>query len=214
MKKVGAAWKSCTPMEKKPFEDVAKADKATYQAKFAEYKASGKADAWKRDPAKPKKPLTPFFQWSTAERKSPSFASVYGKLSMAEVTKAMAKQFKVLPATQTAAMQAQFKSDMEKYKVAMEKYKSSGAEDVWLEKTGRLDAKKKAEEKKTKEEEKKKIEKEKATAKLKAAKEKAALKKEKEKAAKAKKAAAAKEKEAKAKAAKLAKAAKAKTAKK
>jgi hypothetical protein len=34
----------------------------SYDAAFAKYKDSGAADAWKRDPAKPKRPQTGFIR--------------------------------------------------------------------------------------------------------------------------------------------------------
>lgn len=198
MRKTGEAWKNASEAEKKPFLDIAANEKKVYQAKFEEYKASGKLDAWKRDPAKPKRPNTAFLEYSLERRKDPQLS----KMSVAESAKLIGAEWKAVPQAQKDALQAKAKSKLETYNQDMKAYKASGKEEAWLERTGRLKAVKEAEEKllkkKTKEADAKQKGKAKEAAakeksKAKAAKEKEKMKLKREKEAKAKAAAKAKE---------------------
>jgi len=62
MKEIGVAWKQLGEAEKQPFQQATASAQAAYKTEFEAYTVSGKLAAWKRDPAKPKKPLTPFFE--------------------------------------------------------------------------------------------------------------------------------------------------------
>lgn len=202
MKDIGEAWNKLTPAEKKPFEEVASSENAVYQKKFDEYKSSGKLDAFKRDPAKPKRPLSAFFSWAQQERKSPDVAG----LPVSEAGKLLGARWKALPSERKAPLQEKCRAETETYNEKMKAYKESGAETAWLERTGRLEivrkaeAKKQAEKKQAADAKKKtkakedaekakvraKAAKEKEKAKLRKAKMQAVKAKEKEKAAKEK----------------------------
>jgi hypothetical protein len=185
MKKIGAAWKGLGDAEKKPFLDIAANDKRIYQKKFEEYKESGKLDAWKRDPAKPKKPNTAYLEWAVERRKDPQLS----KMAVTESAKLIAAEWKSIPQAQKDALQAKAKAKLETYKQEMQAYKASGKEEVWLERTGRLAAAKKAEEKALKKKTQETAAKEKEKAKVAKEKEKLKLQSKKEKEAKAKAAA-------------------------
>jgi hypothetical protein len=185
MKIIGAAWKGLGDAEKKPFLDIAANDRRIYQKKFEEYKQTGKLDAWKRDPAKPKKPNTAFLEWSVERRKDPQFS----KMAITESSKLIAVEWKSIPQAQKDALQAKAKSKLETYKQEMQAYKASGKEEVWLERTGRLAAAKKAEEKALKQKTQETAAKEKEKAKVAKEKEKLKLQSKKEKEVKAKAAA-------------------------
>lgn len=205
MRKTGEAWKKLSDAEKKPFQDIAANDKKIYDKKLEEYRTSGKLDAWKRDPAKPKRPNGAYLEWASERRKDPKISA----MPMIEIAKILGSEWKALPPAQKEALQAKAKTKMETYNKELKVYKESGAEEAWLERTGRLAIKRKEEEKllkkKTKEtaaKEKEKAAKEKEKLKLKRQKEKEVAAKEKEKAAKEKeklKLKRQKEKEAKAK---------------
>merc|ERR1719446_260100 len=205
MSEIGAAWKNATAADKQPFEQAAAADMATYRIEFDKYKASGKLDAWKRDPERPRKPLTAFMTWAQEERKRPDISA----LSVSEAAKKLGAEWARVPAAEREPLETRAKADHERYKAQLQAYKDSGKEAAWLEKTGRLELQKKADAKKQAEKDKlaaakakKQAQKAAQAAKAKAVKLKAA----KAAAAKAKaaKAAAAKAKAAKAKAEKAA----------
>jgi len=147
---IAVAWKKLPLAEKQPFEQAASSDNAAYRKKFDEYKSSGKLDAFKRDPAKPKRPLSAFFLWAQQERKSPDIA----KLSVSEAGKVLGARWKTLPAEKKAPLQQKSKAESEAYNVQMKTYKESGAEAKWLGRTGRLDIVRKAEAKKQAEKQK------------------------------------------------------------
>jgi len=194
MRKSGEAWRKLSEAEKKPFADVASRDSAIYKKKFEEYVASGKKDAWARDPDKPKKPLTPYLAWSVERRKAPDVS----KLSIADSAKRLAEDWKKVPQAEKDSLQAKFKTQTEKYNKDMETYKASGKEEAWLKRTGRLAATEKELAKKQAAKDKETKLKEKVKARAAKEKEQLKLKKQKEKEAKAK--AAQKKKEALAKA--------------
>jgi len=211
---VAAAWKQASPTDKQPFVQATAADVVVYNASFEKYKASGKYDAWRRDPAKPKRPLTAFFAWARQERLAPDMA----KLPVAQAAKVLGSNWAKLPADSKAPFEAKFEAAKAAYDTDMKVYKDSGADTAWLKRTGRLEiiqkaeAKKQAQKDRIKEAKVKKMASDaKAKENAKAAKEKAADK-EKAAAKKAAKVKADKAKEIKAKAAK-AKATKAKAAK-
>jgi hypothetical protein len=182
MKKIGEAWRALGEAEKKPFMNVYEAERKIYQAKFKTYKESGKLEAWKKDPAEPKRPPSPYLTWSSERRKAPQYAN----LSMTEATKQIAVEWKSVPKPQKDVLESKFKSSLETFKKDMEAYKASGKKEAWLEKTGRLAAIKKAETNKDAAKKKELEAKAKAKAKAAADKEKLKLKKQKEKEAKAK----------------------------
>ncbi|CAD7967075.1 unnamed protein product [Amoebophrya sp. A120] len=138
-------WKALPEAEKAPFLQTYEQKKATYDAAFREYKESGKLDAWKRDPEKPKKPLTGFMRYSMEWRKSNGAG-----LKATEVTKKAAAAWKELPADKRAAYDGAYKTEKESYDVAMKNYKSSGKEAAFKEKTGIAAKEKQAAEKKMK----------------------------------------------------------------
>jgi len=144
MKEIGAAWKQLGEAEKQPFQQAAAAAQAAYRKDFEAYCASGKLAAWKRDPAKPQKPLTPFFVWANQERQSADIS----KLPVVEAAKALGASWAKVPQSTKDPMTAKYKTEMEQYNEQIKSYKNSGAETRWLEKTGRLDIQKKAEAKK------------------------------------------------------------------
>jgi len=141
---IGEAWKKLSAAEKQPFEKAAEADATVYKADFDKYKASGKLDAWKRDPAKPKRPLAPFLAWAQQERQAPDLA----KLPVAEAGKILGTRWAQLPAEKKAPFEAKYKAEKEKHDSEVKAYKASGAEAGWLKRTGRLEIQQKVEAKK------------------------------------------------------------------
>lgn len=180
MKQSGEAWRKLSEAEKKPFQDVANADRNIYKKKFEEYKASGKLDAWKSDPEKPKRPPSSYLAWSVERRKAPHLS----KLSLTEASKQLAIEWKAVPQAEKDALHARYGLKKDAFEAEMQAYKASGKEEAWLERTGRLAVAKKTEAKQ--EAAKQKELAAKAKAKLAKEKEKLKLKQQKEKLAKAK----------------------------
>ena len=61
-KKASESWKTLGEGDKEPYLGPYRAHKQIYDRAFAEYRNSGKLDAWSRDPNKPRKPMTGFFE--------------------------------------------------------------------------------------------------------------------------------------------------------
>jgi len=184
MQVAATEWKAMPDGKKSPWIQPYEVEKQKYDKAFKEYSDSGKLDAWKRDPEKPKKPLTPFLEYTGEFRKkNPS-------LKVTEVTKQASSSWKLLPAEQKAPYERRYEEASKKYKVAMEEYKASGKEAAWKEKKGltpKEQLKQKEAEKKKKAQELKVAQKAKAAAKKAKDKELKAKKKEAEAIKKAKK---------------------------
>jgi len=146
MTKIAAErWRTLPETEKTPFLQKYESKKTVYDAAFREYKESGKLDAWKRDPLKPKKPLTGFMRYSMQWRKDHGSG-----LKVTEITKKAAVAWKALPADQKAVFDSEYRTEKAQYDSAMKAYKDSGKEQAFKEKTGRAAAEKKMAEKKMK----------------------------------------------------------------
>lgn len=195
---LAAAWKLATAVDKQPFEQAASAGMAEYAAEFEKYKASGKLEAWKRDPAKPKRPLGAFMIWAQQERQAPDLA----KLPVVEAGKILGSNWAKLPAEKKAPFEEKYIAAKGKYEADMKVYQEAGAGTAWLEKTGRLAVMQKAEAKMRVQKDKVKEAKAKKMATDAKAKEKAKIAKAKALKANSAKVKAAKAKEIKAKAAK------------
>jgi len=169
VKKGAEEWKSAA---KSKYEKEAEKLKVDYEKEMKKYLESGRAEMWKRDPNKPKRPLNGFIQFMQDENMTPS----------AESKKAWA----ALDAKKKEAYEKSFQEELAKYNKALETYAASGSEEKWKEKVGLKyieDAiEKKAEKAKAlKEKEKAKKEKKKEKEKALKEKEKAKALKEKEK---------------------------------
>uniref|UniRef100_A0A7S2PP01 HMG box domain-containing protein n=1 Tax=Zooxanthella nutricula TaxID=1333877 RepID=A0A7S2PP01_9DINO len=216
MKIAASTWKSMGESDRAPFVRPYEAEKAIYEKAFQKYKESGKLAAWKRDPAKPLKPMTGFMRFAQEVRKANP------QMKMTEHTKTAGQKWKALTAQQKAPYEEPAAKEFAAWKDKMAQYKASGQAAAWKEKVGPSKAESKAEKAKAakakakakeqlakaKEKLKAKLAKEKEAA----AKQKAKEKKDKEKLAKQK--ALAKEKEKKKLALERARQAKAKLAEK
>jgi len=169
-------WKVLPESEKKPYNDKYAAEKAVFDTKFAEYKDSGALDAWKRDPSRPKKPLTGFLLY-TQEFREKNLGNLDMKtVKVTEVTKKASESWKSMTPAQKAKYDDIYKAEKVKYDAAMKEYKESGKELAWKEKKGLLEQEEKTQKAKEKAaalKEKLKATREKAKAKKAAAKEKA-----------------------------------------
>eukprot|EP00928_Gymnodinium_smaydae_P046675 TRINITY_DN31100_c0_g1_i1.p1 TRINITY_DN31100_c0_g1~~TRINITY_DN31100_c0_g1_i1.p1 ORF type:complete len:410 (-),score=138.85 TRINITY_DN31100_c0_g1_i1:357-1586(-) len=200
MKSAASQWKGMSPAERRRWEEPYEAKKRAYDAEFKAYVESGKKDAWKRDPEKPKRPLTAFLRFGGEVRPQ------YQHLKVTEQSKEIASAWKNLPAEKKAVYEKAYAAEKAEFDKLYAAYKESGKEAAWKNKVGIKDPKEKAAEK---------MKEKKAAAAAKAKAKAETLKAAKVKAAKAKadKLKAAKVKAAKVKAAKLAKAKEMKAAK-
>lgn len=151
MKVVGPIWKGLPPESKKPFIQAYEAERDKYAAAFQRYKDSGALEAWKRDPHKPKLPMTGFLRFMAEFRKS----SHVKDLKVTEIVKEGAKRWKVENPEKKKALNDAYLIDKEKYTKAMEAYKASGKEIEWKKKVGIWEVEQKALQKKADEKEQK-----------------------------------------------------------
>jgi len=135
-KQIGEAWSQLSEAQKQPFILLSTNEREAYKKVFEEYKASGKFDAFKRDPALPKRPLTPFFTWAETERNA---AQLTG-LKVAEAAKILGASWAALAQDKKAPILATYKADLEVYATKMKAYKDSGSHQEWLKRTGRFEA--------------------------------------------------------------------------
>jgi len=176
VKAAGAEWRGLAPSEQCRWEPP-RDEMAAYKQKMTEYNDSGKKDAWKRDPARAKLPMTAFLKFAGEVRlKHPD-------KKMTEQTKLAAGLWKHMSAAEKAPYESGCAEAKERYKAAMEQYRASGLEKAWNDRVGNTPKRAKEEALKLKRA---------ATAKKK--KEAAALKKQKQAALKLKRAAALKKK--------------------
>lgn len=141
-------WKATPADLKQKYDHVYKQEKVVYEERFKEYVSSGKRDAWKSDPERPKKPLTAYFLFLQEYRAQNS------NLSIIESTKAAATAWKELPKEKRTPYEKNYAAAKVKYQKDLETYKASGKEAAWKEKVGianveekLMAAKKKAQEK-------------------------------------------------------------------
>lgn len=155
MKAASTAWKEMPAPQRRPFEELAEADKRVYTKAMAEYVESGKKEAWKRDPDKPKRPMTSYMQFLK------EFRASHAELKLTETSKLGGKAWKELTPQQREPYERQYEVRKQAYDEEMKKYTASGKEQVWKEKVGIAAQEKKLAEKAEKEKEKKQKEKEK-----------------------------------------------------
>eukprot|EP00933_Yihiella_yeosuensis_P041347 TRINITY_DN3573_c0_g1_i2.p1 TRINITY_DN3573_c0_g1~~TRINITY_DN3573_c0_g1_i2.p1 ORF type:complete len:206 (+),score=81.78 TRINITY_DN3573_c0_g1_i2:299-916(+) len=199
MSQASAKWKALPESEKQSYVTPYEQAKATYQQQMKAYEESGKKAAWERDPARPKKPTTPFLKFASEYRAKAT------NLKITEAMKLAGEAWKDLTPSEKSKYDEAYNADKAKYEREYEAYKASGKEEEWKRKVGILAQEEKAnaaaEKKKAKalaEKAKEQAKKEKAKLAEQAAKEKEKAKakklKEKEKAAAEKAKAAAKKK--------------------
>lgn len=193
-KKAGTDWKQLTLSQRAPYEEAYAQDMKVYGERLKQYVESGKQDAWKRDPEKPKKPLTGFLRFAQEFRhKRPD-------LKITSQVKEAAAEWKAMPEEMRKPYEVKYLEEKQIFDRSMQEYKASGKEQAWKERVGLAGVEAKSAAKKEAAAEKKaaaaKKKKEAAQKKAEAAKKKkAAAVKKKAEAAVKKKAAAAKKKE-------------------
>lgn len=144
MRGAAAEWSVMTPEMKRPFEEPAQKAKQAYDVQYKEYVDSGKKDAWKRDPERPKKPLTGYMRFlQTFRTNNPT-------LKLTEAAKAGANAWKALSDPQKAPYMKAYTTDKAEFDKLMAAYKASGKEEAWKKKVGLVEAPKKAKEATTK----------------------------------------------------------------
>jgi len=185
MKIGGAEWKNILPGQRAKWDQLFVAEDKVYRQKFDAYVASGKKDAWQRDPLKPKIPMSAYLRFLA------DFRPKRPELKATEVAKVGGVEWKAMSEAQQKPYNAKYVEEKKAYATALEAYKSSGKEQVWEQKVGIADVKQKAlkmkeeaDAKKTAAAEKKKVAAEKK--KMHAEKKKTALEKRKAQLAKAK----------------------------
>jgi hypothetical protein len=193
-KKAGQDWKQLTVSQRAPYEEAYAQGMKVYSEKLNDYVGSGKQDAWKRDPEKPKKPLTGFLRFAQ------EFRQKRPDLKITSQVKEAAAEWKAMPEEMRKPYEVKYSEEKQIWDRSMQEYKASGKEQAWKERVGLAGVEAKSAAKKEAAAEKKaaaaKKKKEAAQTKAEAAKRKkaAAAKKQAEAAVK-KKAAAAKKKE-------------------
>eukprot|EP00397_Hematodinium_sp_SG-2012_P011440 GEMP01011579.1.p1 GENE.GEMP01011579.1~~GEMP01011579.1.p1 ORF type:complete len:369 (+),score=115.76 GEMP01011579.1:182-1288(+) len=151
MKEIGAAWKTLPEEKKKPFLASYQVDRDKYTAAFQKYKDSGALDAWKRDPLRPKAPLTAFIRYLEEFRNSDKAKG----LVVTAVMKEGAIAWKVADLAKKNTLETAYQKDKAVYTKALEEYKASGKDVTWKKKVGIWDAEQKEFLKKQQEKDKK-----------------------------------------------------------
>lgn len=106
------------------------AEMKEYKPKLEEYASSGKKDAWKRDPAKPKAPMTTFLRYAA------DFRSKHPDMKTTEASKAAGAAWKTATAMERASYGQIYASEKKGYDEALKAYKASGKEEAWKERVG------------------------------------------------------------------------------
>jgi NADH dehydrogenase/NADH:ubiquinone oxidoreductase subunit G len=191
-KKAAQDWKQLTLSQRAPYEEPYAQDMKVYSEKFKDYVESGKQDAWKRDPEKPKRPLPGFLRFAQ------EFRQKRPDLKITSQVKEAAAEWKAMPEEMRKPYEVKYSEEKQIWDRSMQEYKASGKEQAWKERVGLAGVEAKSAAKKEAAAEKKaaaaKKKKEAAQKKAEAAKRKKAAAKKAEAAAN-KKAAAAKKKE-------------------
>jgi hypothetical protein len=143
----GSRWKALSKGDMKKYEDLALPGQKEYAKEMKNYESSGKKDAWKRDPAMPKRPLSGYMHF-VAEWRSKNNTDT---LKVSEVAKHAASAWKALTPQQQEVYNKKYQTQKASYDKEMASYKSSGKLDQWKEKVGIADVERKAEQKKQKE---------------------------------------------------------------
>jgi len=120
-KGAGVQWNKMTAKDKATYEKAAEKPAGAYRKDMKKYQESGKAEFWKRDPKKPKKPLGAQLAYM-----------MDAKIAASELKKAWA----ALAAPKKATYQKQFETKMATYLKDMKKYMASGSEDKWKQQVG------------------------------------------------------------------------------
>lgn len=129
-KQAGQEWKQLGALQRAPYEEAYAKESKVYKDKLQEYITSGKQAAWKRDPEKPKKPLTGFMRFAQEFRvKRPD-------LGMVQQTQEAAIEWKALPQEQRKPHEDKYLQEKQVYDQAMKEYKASGKEQAWEERVG------------------------------------------------------------------------------
>jgi len=128
-------WKMMNDLQKKPFQDIFVAAKKVYDVDQDAYVKSGQMEAWKRDPEKPKKPVSAFLHFLGGYR------TKNASLKVTEASKLAAAVWKDMSAEQKQPYEKQYKDEKNKYDEAMKLYKVSGKEEAWKAKTGKTSPK-------------------------------------------------------------------------
>jgi hypothetical protein len=142
LKAAAVEWKGLSAEKRKPYEDAYAADMVPYKAKLNEYVSSGAKDAFKRDPDKPKKPLTGFFRFLQEKRTTSPESKV------TDLTKKVKGEWAGMTEVQRKPYNDAFVQEQARYQEALKAYKASGKEEVWKAKVGiKTNAEKEAEKK-------------------------------------------------------------------
>jgi len=135
MKVAASEWKTLSTQQRRPFREADAADRAEYERKKHEYIGSGKAAAWKRDPAKPTRPVSSFFLFVKDFRLKPSPKP---ELPKELIMRAGKEWGKMTPAQKQVYVDKSARA-LEEYSKKAKAYAASGKEELWRKKVGILD---------------------------------------------------------------------------
>jgi len=139
LKIASVEWKKMSEKQKSTWEKPYLIEKKTYTDEIKAYVDSGKSDQWKnkteflkRDPEKPKKPMTPWLNFIAEFRvKNPG-------LKVTEVTQSASKEWKIMTVEKTAPYKKSYEKAKAKYAKELQAYKASGKEQVWKNKVAEI----------------------------------------------------------------------------
>ncbi|CAK0829252.1 unnamed protein product [Prorocentrum cordatum] len=142
MKAAGAEWKALPAERKKPYEAAYEKEAVVYRSAYDQYVSSGKKDAFKRDPDKPKRPLTGFLRFVAEKREQNKDAKP------TVLTKEASDSWKGMSEAQRKPYNEAYELDKARYAEKMKAYVATGKEEEWKAKVGIKTMSEKLEEKK------------------------------------------------------------------
>ncbi|CAK0889787.1 unnamed protein product [Prorocentrum cordatum] len=142
MKAAGAEWKALPAERKKPYEAAYEKEAVVYRSAYDQYVSSGKKDAFKRDPDKPKRPLTGFLRFVAEKREQNKDAKP------TVLTKEASDSWKGMSEAQRKPYNEAYELDTARYAEKMKAYVATGKEEEWKAKVGIKTMSEKLEEKK------------------------------------------------------------------
>ncbi|CAK0802193.1 unnamed protein product [Prorocentrum cordatum] len=123
LKAAGAEWKALPAERRKPYEAAYEKEAVAYRSAYDQYVSSGKKDAFKRDPDKPKRPLTGFLRFVAEKREQNK------DVKATVLTKEASDSWKGMSEAQRKPYNEAYELDKARYAEKMKAYAASGKEE-------------------------------------------------------------------------------------
>lgn len=130
---IGRRWKAIDPEQRKPYEELAAADKKRYNEEKEDYVPdpsfeSGRGTRKKKDPNAPKRPLSAYFFFCNEIRNEVREANPNKKVT--EIAQLLAERWRALPDKKRVKYQKMHEEAKAKYEGQMNEYNGKGSGDA------------------------------------------------------------------------------------